>query len=177
MSQSLSSETEEDIIDAQLVAMGANPNEGYYPKPVKLPKQIELSSRLQPEVPILRSLPPPLMDRKEATDNWNELQAKIDEKKGEYDSYLGEYTLLSALYKQAKQPLELQRQCSITEGRIHKLYLAIAGLQRDIFMLQRSQAGITNGKRLVNAEEWWLEYDSLWERKLAIQHIIFNKKS
>lgn len=164
----------ERSVDALLVAMGVDLNDGYSPKPITLPTHPEILSHYSLPEGLKRKLPPSLMDQEKAAEMWDAMQVQIDEKLEDFNACTTEYnTNLELVYKSSKRArgpgFAAERELQKVSSHTMENYTDLVQLQSEIYQLQRGQVGLLKGKRLVNEDEWWREYDELWEQKLAIQ--------
>lgn len=158
-------ETRESIIQkvlickAQLNAMGVNVDHLIDPKGIDLPEKLEgFGATFENK----RKLPDHIMGLKQASEMWSYLQDQIDEKRGELDSYIDEYCSIASSLK-ARPSLSDTVQLRLRNQAIG-IYHRMVSLQSQIQSLQGQQIRFSLGKKLVDEEEWWKEYDSLWQQ-------------
>lgn len=152
------------VLDAQLLAMGADAEFGYWPPLMELPAVPENLRGRVGSAPIReRRLPQQLMGLQTVKEALERGHAELEAKIADFSSQVVEYnaTLLLMERKAHKDP-------GIT-ATVVTAFNDLARKRTEIQLVQRNMARLTQGKQLVDEMEWWREYDDLWRKKLEIQ--------
>ena len=151
-------------LDAQLLAMGADAEFGYWPPLMELPSVPETLRGRIGYAPIReRRLPQQLMGLQTVKEALERGHAELEAKIADFSSKVVEYnaTVLLMERKGHKDP-------GITATAV-QAFNDLARKRTEIQLVQRNMARLTQGKQLVDEMEWWREYDDLWRKKLEIQ--------
>ena len=166
------------MLDAQLRALGADTEFGYWPPLMELPQVPECLRESVKTTPILeRRLPQQLVGLKAAKEALERGHAELEAKIVDFSSNVVEYNALTLLLE-AKMKYKRDgcknQNISHAAGNAVGAFSDLARKRTEIQLVQRNMARLTQGKRLVDEAEWWREYDDLWRQKLEIQQKLVN---
>ena len=164
------------VLDAHLRALGADTEFGYWPPLMELPSAALVSLK---NTPILeRRLPQQLLGIKTAKEALERGHAELEAKIVDFSSNVVEYNasvaIAEARLSSGGQESSRRRDIAHAVGNVSQMYDTLARKRVEIQLVQRNMARLTQGKRLVDEEEWWREYDDLWRQKLEIQQKLVN---